>query len=105
MDNCHLTPAKGASMTRSTRQTFVTRWPVLLTAALLACLALQGGWARADVGPDAAEKLYQRVSPSLVVVKYTWEGEMGRREMSGTGVVVGTDGLIMTSGSLFDIRT
>jgi S1-C subfamily serine protease len=92
-------------MTRSTRTTCVTRWPVPAAAALLICLAAPGRWARADVGPDAAEKLYERVSPSLVVVKYTWEGEMGRREMAGTGIVVSKDGLIMTSGSLFDIRT
>src|SRR5690242_9247597 len=96
---------KGESMTRSTRTTCVTRCPVLAAAALLVCLAAPGRWARADVGPDAAEKLYERVSPSLVVVRYTWEGEMGRREMAGTGIVVGKDGLVMTSGSLFDIRT
>jgi serine protease Do len=76
----------------------------VLAIALFPCLAIPGAVARADVGPDAAEKLYERVSPSLVVVKYTWEGEMGRREMAGTGIVVGKDGLVMTSGALFDIR-
>src|SRR5204863_7761509 len=86
--------AKGASMTRSTRMTFVTRWSLLATART-ACLPIPTGPARADVGPDEAGKLYERVSPSLVVVKYTWEGEMGRREMAGTGIVVGKDGLIM----------
>jgi serine protease Do len=53
----------------------------------------------ADVG-----KLYDRVGKSLVAVQYVWESELGRRELVGAGVVVGDDGLIMTSVSLFDLR-
>ncbi len=48
--------------------------------------------------------LYQRVRPSLVAVQYTWESELGRREVIGAGVVVSEDGKIMTSLALVDQR-
>jgi serine protease Do len=72
---------------------------VILLVGLLACLP-----ARAGVGPEAAQKLYERVTPSLVAVKYTWESELGRRELTGSGIVVREDGLVMTQLSLFDMR-
>jgi hypothetical protein len=56
------------------------------------------------VGPDAAQKLYDRVTPSLVVVKYTWESELGRRELSGAGTVVRDDGLVVCQLAVFDMR-
>jgi S1-C subfamily serine protease len=37
------------------------------------------------------------VTPSLVAVQYTYDGELGRREFVGAGLVVGDDGLVMTS--------
>src|SRR5687768_5602136 len=57
---------------------------------------------------DAAEAidpqtLYDRVTPSLVGVQYIWENELGRQELTGAGIVVGEDGLIMTSLSMFDL--
>ena len=47
--------------------------------------------------PDDAQKLYDRVSKSLVVVQYTMDGEAGRRELFGQGVIVGGEGLVMVS--------
>jgi serine protease Do len=58
----------------------------------------------ADVSPQALRKLYDRVTPSLVAVQYIWESELGRRELVGAGIVVGEDGLVMTSMTLFDLR-
>src|SRR4051812_44243375 len=52
------------------------------------------------VDAKAARDLYDRVSPSLVVVQYTYDGELGRRELSAAGIVVSDDGLIMTSGAI-----
>jgi len=57
------------------------------------------GVARA-ITPDAAQKLMKDVSPSLVAVQYTYDGELGRREFVGAGLVVSGDGMIITSISL-----
>src|SRR5439155_26199374 len=59
--------------------------------------------AEAPANADVA-KLYDRVSKSLVAVQYVWESELGRRELVGAGVVVGDDGLVLTSLALFDLR-
>src|SRR3954471_962069 len=75
----------------------------LLILGLLATLALPS-LARAGVGPEATQKLYERVTPSLVVVKFTWESEMGRREFAGTGVVMREDGVVMCQLGLIDPR-
>lgn len=58
--------------------------------------------APADVGPDVAEKLYKQVTPSLVAVKFTWDNELGKRELTGSGVVVGADGLVMSTMAVFN---
>lgn len=50
-----------------------------------------------------AQALYDRVTPSLVAVQYIWENELGRQELTGAGIVVGEDGLVMTSLSMFDL--
>ncbi len=54
--------------------------------------------------PDEARKIYQSVSPSLVVVQYTWDSEFGRRELLGQGVVVGKEGLVMASLAVFPLQ-
>ena len=69
----------------------------------LVVLALFASPAQA-VSPDAAQKLYAHAAPSLVAVRYTWENELGRRELIGAGVVVGADGLIMSPIAVFDAR-
>jgi serine protease Do len=51
-----------------------------------------------------AGKLYDAITPSLVAVQYTWENELQRRELTGTGVVVSADGLIAAPITLFEIR-
>ncbi len=52
------------------------------------------------VSPAVAQALYDRVKPSLVAVQYTFNGELGRSEIIGPGVVVGADGLVMLSMSI-----
>jgi serine protease Do len=76
-----------------------TRLATLITLAFAASARAGGG-----VSPEFAGKLYDRVTPSLVAVKYTWENELSRQELTGAGIVVSDDGLIMTSLSLFDPR-
>src|SRR5687768_1264436 len=71
-----------------------------LVLLVFAASAFAGG----GVSPEVAGKLYDRVTPSLVAVKYTWENELSRQELTGAGVVVSDDGLVMTSLSLFDPR-
>ena len=79
--------------------------PLALAAALVApLLAFAVPAARADVGPDVAQALYDRVTPSLVGVKFTWESELGRRELSGAGTVVRDDGLVVCQLAVFDMR-
>ena len=52
-----------------------------------------------DVSPAFAKTLYEKVSPSMVAVQYTWAYEYGRIEFVSTGVVVRDDGLIVIPGS------
>src|SRR5688572_5347121 len=54
------------------------------------------------ISPDAAKKLYDRAAPSLVAVRFTWESELGRRELTGAGVVVGKEGLVMSPVAVFN---
>jgi serine protease Do len=49
------------------------------------------------VTPAEAQKLVKDVTPALVAVQYTYDGELGRREFVGAGLVVSDDGLVMTS--------
>lgn len=70
-------------------------------ASILTILMLAAAPARA-IAPDAAQKLYAQASPSLVAVRFTWESELGRRELTGAGVVVSDDGLIMSPLAVFN---
>ena len=75
-----------------------------LIVALLAPAAAHAAAASAPSSqPVAPMALYQRVTPSMVAVQYIWESELGRQELTGTGVIVTEDGLVMTSLSIFDI--
>jgi S1-C subfamily serine protease len=56
----------------------------------------------ADPIGASAGKLYDKVSPSFVAVKYTWDFELRRQELIGPGVVVSDDGLIMVPLAIFD---
>src|SRR5947208_718070 len=51
--------------------------------------------ARGDVSPETARNLYEKVTPSLVAVQYTWEYEFGKVDFVAEGVVVSSDGLIV----------
>lgn len=64
---------------------------------------LLGLTASANAAPEAPAKLYERVSPSFVAVKYTWDFELRRQELTGPGVVVSEDGLIMTPIGVFNM--
>src|SRR5688572_19703670 len=65
-----------------------------LVFALASCFS----WA---LPPEEAQKFYDEVSPSLVAVQYTVDGEFGRRELIGQGVVISEDGTVITSLALF----
>jgi serine protease Do len=58
----------------------------------------------ATVPPAVAQALYERVKPSLVAVQYTFSGELGRQDVIGPGVVVSSDGLVMTSMAMFPLQ-
>lgn len=62
---------------------------------LLPSLALAAPATTQKSAPEKPQELYDRVSPSLVAVQYTIEGEYGRREFVGAGVIVREDGLVM----------
>jgi serine protease Do len=49
----------------------------------------------ADVPAETAQKLLDKVTPSLVAVQVTWEYEYGKFELVGPGIVVSNDGQIM----------
>jgi serine protease Do len=77
------------------------RFALLIT--LLVIPVARAAETTAPTSQPSAMALYQRVSPSMVAVQYVWESELGRQELTGTGVVVRDDGLVMTSLSIFDI--
>lgn len=56
----------------------------------------------ADPAAATADKLYTRVSPSFVAVKYTWDFELRRQELIGPGLVVSADGLVMCPLGVFN---
>jgi serine protease Do len=73
----------------------------MLNCRLIAVLALTVAATPAlSIDPATAQKIHKDATPSLVAVQYTYEGELGRRELAGAGIVVSNDGLIMTSISL-----
>lgn len=71
----------------------------ILSLLMLVCLS-----AVADDSAPSAKAIYDSATPSLVVVQYTWESEMGRRELTGAGVVVSADGVVVAPVGLFDLR-
>lgn len=72
---------------------------LLLSFFLLAFLAAAS--TPAAVTPETARKLYGQATPSLVVVQYVFQNELGRMELTGAGIVVSDDGLVMASVTLF----
>src|SRR5258708_27545017 len=67
---------------------------------ILACASVSS----AAVSPDAAQQIYQRVTPSLVAVQYVFQNELGRMELTGAGVIVGDDGMVMASLAMFPLQ-
>lgn len=65
-----------------------------MTAMMVMALVLLVGNARAQSDAKARE-LYTRVSPSLVVVQYTYDFELGRQELTTIGIVIGGEGLVV----------
>ncbi len=65
----------------------------LLSLALLPAAAM--AQAQAPPTPEQVRSLLEQMQPSLVIVKYVWEGEANRQELEGVGVVISEDGLIM----------
>ena len=60
--------------------------------------------ASAAIPPEKAQQLYERTSPSLVAVQYVFQNELGRRELTGPGIVVSDDGLIMAPLLMFNTQ-
>jgi serine protease Do len=73
---------------------------MLLSVAVLLLAAVPA--VRAD--PQLAARLYDKVSPSLVVAQYTYDSEGGRRDIMGLGVVIDPKGIVLTSLGLFPIQ-
>jgi len=63
-----------------------------------------GSAAGATVTPDAARELYKRISPSLVAVQYVLETELNRTELTGAGIIVSEDGLVMAPMMMFPMQ-
>jgi serine protease Do len=73
-----------------------------ILTAVAAIPTQRGAWG--GIAPEKARAMYERVSPSIVAVQYVWETELGRRELTGAGVVVGADGLVVMSIGVADPR-
>lgn len=66
-----------------------------MIAGTVSILVLLVTAAQAQIDPKTARELYARITPSLVVVEYTWDSELGRQELSTTGIVISADGLVI----------
>ncbi|HSU67125.1 MAG TPA: PDZ domain-containing protein [Tepidisphaeraceae bacterium] len=75
-----------------------TALTVLCLLAATACVS------SAAVTPEAAQKLYGDVSPSLVVVQYVFQNPLGRMELTGAGIIVSEDGMVAASLALFPLQ-
>ncbi len=73
------------------------RFARLIFVVALALAARVSFAADTDTDSKPARELYERVSPSLVVVQYTYDGELGRRDLDGAGLVIGDDGTVTCS--------
>jgi S1-C subfamily serine protease len=71
---------------------------------VLAIVMVVGIGVRRAAADDAAQKLYDRVTPSMVVVQYTWENELGKNPLASAAIVVSDDGLVVTSLGLFNTQ-
>lgn len=78
----------------------MNRSSALVSLASLFCLTSLA----LAITPETAQKLVRDVSPSLVAVQYTYDGELGRREFVGAGLVVRDDGLVMFSMALTPLQ-
>jgi S1-C subfamily serine protease len=74
-----------------------SRYSTLFTAVALAIATSGSLSAHAAEAPaaTAVQQLYDRVSPSLVAVKFTFVGETFRRDLIVPGIVVNDQGLVM----------
>jgi len=71
--------------------------------ALVICACGAGAWADEPSTAPAVEAdqtnparaMYELAKPSLVGVKYTFSSELGMRDLTAAGVVIGEDGLVM----------
>lgn len=75
----------------------------MLRRNLSALALLLGMTASAAHAAEAPAALYERVSPSFVAVKYTWDFELRRQELTGPGVVISEDGMVMTPIGVFNM--
>jgi serine protease Do len=62
------------------------------------CFTAIARTARCATSPEEAQKLFERVVPSLVAVQFTWEYEYGKGDFVMPGVVVSEDGLVLLPG-------
>ena len=67
----------------------------ILAVLFTALPAFSSRSAAAEDNAKSARQLYDRVSPSLVAVQYVFQNELMRRELTGPGIIVGEDGLVM----------
>lgn len=74
-----------------------------IAIAVMTAMLIAASRTFADDG-EAARKIYTSATPSLVVVNYVWQSELGRQEIFGAGVVVSEDGLVISSIAVFDQR-
>ncbi|MFN4242910.1 MAG: PDZ domain-containing protein [Tepidisphaerales bacterium] len=65
-------------------------------ALALAAAVLTSASATPAASANPVREIYDRVSPSVVVVQYVWANEARRQEITAVGLVVGEGGLVMT---------
>jgi serine protease Do len=75
---------------------------VLLLIFMIAAVASAQDATTLPATASRAQALYDRVTPSLVAVQFSWTYEFGKVDLVGPGVVVSDDGLVLLPGDIIN---
>jgi S1-C subfamily serine protease len=74
----------------------------LLLILLSTAAAVAQDAATVPATASRAQELYDRVTPSLVAVQFSWTYEFGKVDLVGPGVVVSDDGMVLLPGDIIN---
>src|SRR5271156_1233497 len=76
--------------------------PIRVFALILLSITAARGMTATTEPASRAQALYDRVTPSLVAVQFSWTYEFGKVDLVGPGVVVSDDGMVLVPGDIIN---